>query len=253
MRFFELFTEVFQRNSVLSAFGTVHLLLAALFLVLSVWYPFEIAGANAWFKPFKFSISIGIYAFTMAWICAYLPAFRVQPFSWVIVVLLGLETVYIAIQAFRGLPSHFNVSTPVYSALYAGMAIAATGVALYTAYVGWLFMRTDFPQLHPAYVMGIRWGLLLFSLFALQGFMMGSRLSNTVRQVSPDWVVPILGWKLKSGDLRIAQFWGMHSLQVLPILGAGWIRNPIFILGLGILWGMVGMALIVLPFVLRRG
>lgn len=252
MRFFELFTEVFQRNSVLSAFGTVHLLLAALFLVLSVWYPFEIAGANAWFKPFKFSISIGIYALTMAWICAYLPEFRVQPFSWVIVVLLGFETVYIAVQAFRGLPSHFNVSTPVYSALYAGMALAATGVALYTAYIGVLFVRSDFQQLHPAYLMGIRAGLVLFALFALQGFMMGSRLSNTVRQVSPDWGVPILGWKLKSGDLRIAHFWGMHALQVLPILGAGWIRNPWVILVLGISWGILGLVLLLLPFVLRR-
>jgi hypothetical protein len=83
----------------------------------------------------------------MAWYCAYLPDFNIKMFNWTVVVLWSFEIIYIAAQAAKGQLSHYNHSTPLYSALYAMMALAATIVTVYTAYIGYLFFRNEFTGL----------------------------------------------------------------------------------------------------------
>jgi hypothetical protein len=133
-------------------------------------------------------------------------------------VLISFEIVYIALMAGKGQPSHYNISTPLYSLLFSLMALAATLVTLYTAYVGLLFFTQSFPQLPSYYVWGIRMGILLFVIFSFEGFLMGSRLSHTVGALNDNSDLLIVGWSQKAGDLRIAHFIGMHALQALPFL-----------------------------------
>lgn len=77
-------------------------------------------------------------------------------FNWVVIMLLGFEIVYIAIQANRGQLSHFNVSTPFYNLMYALMGLAALVVTFATAYLGVLFFTQNFPELPEYYVLAIR-------------------------------------------------------------------------------------------------
>jgi hypothetical protein len=98
------------------------------------------------------------------------------------------------------------------------MAIAASVVTVYTAYIGWLFFSSDFPSLPNHYVWSIRWGIFLFVIFSFQGFAMGSRLSHSVGAINDSSNLFILGWSKTVGDLRVAHFIGMHALQVLPIV-----------------------------------
>jgi hypothetical protein len=129
--------------------------------VLSKISPLKIYGISAWYKPFKFAISLGVYSWTMAWYCHYLPNFNLILFNWTIVVLWSFELIYIALQASKGQLSHYNLSTPVYTILYGLMAIAATVVTLYTAYIGFLFFKDDFPMLPTYYLWAIRLGIVL--------------------------------------------------------------------------------------------
>ena len=101
----------------------------------------------------------------MAWYCAYLPSFNINLFNWTVIILLGFEIIYIAIQAGKGQLSHYNMSTPVYATLYSMMALAASLVTLYTAYVGLLFFTNEFPELPIYYVWAIRLGILIFVIF----------------------------------------------------------------------------------------
>lgn len=210
--------ELKSRNETLFYFGLICLLFSILFLVLTKTSQTQVFNVSAWYKPFKFAFSTFLYAWAMAWYCYYLPQFNTNLFNWAIIILLGFEIIYIAIQAYRGQLSHFNVSTSFYAAMYSLMAFAATAVTIYTAYVGILFFKGDFPELPTYYLWSLRLGILIFVIFSFEGFVMGSKLTHTIGGPDGGAGWPLLNWSKKFGDPRIAHFIGMHALQVLPLL-----------------------------------
>ena len=153
-----------------------------------------------------------------------------------VIILLGFEIVYIAIQAKRKQLSHFNQSAPFYIFMYSLMGFAATVVTFYTAYVGLLFCFTRFPNLPDYYIWSIRFGILIFVVFAFEGFVMGSRLTHTIGGEMGGEGIPILNWSTKFGDPRVAHFIGMHALQVLPLLSYFILKNTFLVFVLAILY-----------------
>jgi hypothetical protein len=210
--------ELKIRNESLFYFGLFCLSLSILFIVLTKLTTTQVHEVNAWFKPFKFAISIGLFAWTMAWYCHYLSNFSVTPFNWVVIILFGFELLYITYQASQGRMSHFNVSTSTYSMLYSLMGLAATIVTLYTAYIGVLFFMQTFPDLPNYYVWAIRFGILIFVVFSFEGALMGSRMNHSVGAVNDNSNWFIVGWSKTVGDLRVSHFIGMHALQLIPFL-----------------------------------
>lgn len=135
------------RNEPLFYFGLSCLLAALVGGLLIRLTSTQVTGVNAWYQPFKFFVSLGVFAWTMGWYLAYLgPRPGLSWYAWLVVILLGLEVAYIAGQAGRGQRFHFEVGTPLYAALYGGMALAAVAVALATAYVGGLFSGGTSPS-----------------------------------------------------------------------------------------------------------
>jgi hypothetical protein len=215
----EFLLELKERNELLFYFGIANMVLAIVLVGLSFLTNIIVAGTNAWYKPIKFALSIGIYAFTMGWLMYYLPKDRsIEICSWLIVIMLGFEIIYIALQAGRGQLSHFNLSSPLYRSLYSLMAIAATVVSFITLYIAVRFFQSDFADLPAYYVWAIRLGLILFFIFSMQGFVMGANLSHTIGGLDGGKGLPFLNWSRTLGDPRVAHFIGMHAIQVLPIL-----------------------------------
>jgi hypothetical protein len=214
----EFIQSLNSRNDTLFYFGLICLVFSFVFLILSKLSSTQVYNVSAWYKPFKFAFSTFLYSWAMAWNCWYLPDFNIQFFNWSVIILLGFEIIYIAIQANRGQLSHFNLTTPIYSALYSAMAIAASLVAIYTGYVGILFFTNHFPELPEYYLWAIRLGIFIFVIFSFEGFVMGSKLTHTIGGPDGGPGLPLLNWSTRFGDPRIAHFIGMHALQVLPIL-----------------------------------
>lgn len=234
------------RNELLSYFGWACLLAAGGCLLLAQLTQTQVLGVNAWYKPFKFFLSTAIFVWSMAWYLFYLgPLPAVRVYSWVAVATFGFELVYIAGQAARGQQSHFNVSSPVYAAMFSAMAGAIVLMTLWTGYMGLLFFQQSFPNLPPAYVWGIRLGIVLFVVFALEGGLMGSRLAHTVGGPADGPGLPVLNWSRKYGDLRIAHFVGMHALQVLPLLAYYVLPSVRLTLAVGLLYGLVAVFVLV--------
>ena len=221
----DFISQLKAKNETLFYYGLICLVFSLLFLALTKISATQVYNVSAWYKPFKFAFSTFLFAWAMAWYCSYLPSFNITFFNWTVIVLLGFEIIYIALQAYRGQLSHYNISTPVYAALYSMMALAATLVTLYTAYVGYLFFTTEFPQLPTYYVWAIRLGILIFVVFSFEGFVMGSRLTHTIGGPDGESGIPLLNWSTKYGDPRIAHFIGMHALQVLPLLSFYIMKN----------------------------
>ena len=96
------------------------------------------------------------------------------------------------------------------------LIIVFTIVCLFICISFFLQKHFDIPV---AYVWGIRLGILFFIIFSLEGGMMISMMKHTVGAEDGTPGIPILNWSREYGDLRIAHFIGIHSLQVLPLVG----------------------------------
>jgi hypothetical protein len=230
-----------NRNESLFYYGLICLILSLIFIILTKISNTQVFNVNAWYKPFKFAFSTFLFVWAMAWYCFYLPNFNIKLFNWSVIILLGFEIFYIAFQASKGQLSHYNISTPIYSALYSIMAIAASLVTLYTAYVGILFFTNSFPDLPNYYLWAIRLGIIIFVIFSFEGFAMGSRLNHSVGAVNDNSNWFIIGWSKTVGDLRVSHFIGMHALQVLPILSYYILKNTKLTIGLSIVYGILAL------------
>jgi hypothetical protein len=233
--------ELKARNETLFYFGLVCFLLSITFLILSKTTTTQVYGVNAWYKPFKFAFSTLTFAWAMGWYCYYLPDFNIKVFNWSVIILLGFEIFYIALQAGKGQLSHYNISTPVYSALYSMMALAASAVTIYTGYVGLLFFKGTFPDLPNYYLWAIRLAMIIFVIFSFEGFAMGSRLNHSVGALNDNSNLFILGWSKTVGDLRVAHFIGMHALQVLPIVSFYLLKSTKLTVALSIAYGILAL------------
>ncbi|MEM8907639.1 MAG: hypothetical protein AAGD05_07315 [Bacteroidota bacterium] len=233
------------RNEPLFYFGLFCFLLALLFWRLSRSSTITIMGLNAWYKPIKFALSIGIFSWTMAWLAYYLePSVGLGWYNGLVILGLGFEVLYIALQASKGQLSHFNNSTSFYAAMYALMAIAASLVTLGTAYLAWCFWIISPTHLPDYYLWGIRMGMLLFVIFSFEGFVMGSRMSHTIGGPDGGAGFPFLNWSRRYGDPRIAHFVGMHALQVLPLLSFYLLKSVRLTLAFAALYGLLAVWLL---------
>ncbi len=216
------------------------LALAALMAVLTVAIgiaavvdPREVLGANLWFKPLKFAISIGIYALTLAWLIGQLDKLRRA--AWIAgtisAVGLVIEMVIIVWFAAIGETSHFNVATPLHTAMWSVMASSIVVVWLMVLVVAIGLFRS--PRGDAARTLAIRAGVVLAMVGMGLAFLMTSPTSaqlsdfqgvagaHTVGLADGGQGLPVLGWSTVAGDLRVPHFIGMHALQILPLLVLG--------------------------------
>lgn len=215
-----------MRSEPLFWFGAAFLIGALLCAVLMSLSQNQVLGVNAYLKPLKFFASSLVLSWTLAWYIGYLPPRPdVAIAMWIIIAVLCFQDVYIFIQAARGELSHFNISTPFRSMMFGLMATTASTLTLAVLYIGMLFWRSSFPNLPEYYVWAIRLGMVIFVVFAFQGFAMGARLAHTVGAPDGSEGIPLLNWSRRFGDLRVAHFVGMHALQVLPLLAWYVLRN----------------------------
>ncbi len=237
--------ELKLRNEELFYLGALCLALSIVCFVLSRFTSTQVGGVNGWLKPFKFAVSIGSYAWTMAWYCHYLSNFNTTLFSWTVIILFGFVQFYIVFQAARGQLSHFNISSPTYSILYSLMGLAAVFVTLYTAFIGLLFFTQSFPDLPNYYLWAIRLGILIFVIFSFEGGLMGSRMNHSVGALNDNSNWFIVGWSKTVGDLRVSHFIGMHALQLLPLLSFYAFKNTKAIIIISILYGLLATTTLV--------
>jgi hypothetical protein len=216
-----------RRNAILYWFGLFCLISGVVCIGFSFVTSREVLGINAFIKPAKFFISIWILCWTMALFTGLLIQRRkVVIYSWVFVVMMTLEMVIITGQAALGKLSHFNITSSLNARLFDLMGLAITVFTLWTAYIGYLFFKHKPVGIKSEYLWGIRLGILLFVIFAFEGFAMAIRLSHTVGAPDGGPGLPVTNWSTRYGDLRVAHFFGMHALQLLPLFGYYVAKRP---------------------------
>lgn len=221
------FTTLRQRNPILSGFGWICFVSAVVCAGLALVTSTQVLGINAFIKPIKFFLSTGIFVWTMGWLTGYLTQQKsVRIYSWAITLILVFELTVVVVQAGLGQLSHFNVKSASGGILFALMGIAITIATLWTLYIGILFLLRRPGDLSSTYLWSIRLGILIFVVFAFEGGLMAARLAHTVGAPDGGPGLPGINWSTQHGDLRIAHFFGMHALQLIPLFGYYVARRP---------------------------
>ncbi|MCK2213371.1 hypothetical protein MF672_006125 [Actinomadura sp. ATCC 31491] len=196
-------------------------------------------GQSVWLKPFKFAVSFGLYAGTLAWMISQARRWR-RTLWWLgTVTVAGFlvpEISAITFQAARGVPSHFNFSTGLDETVFMVMGGAA--------YLGWLmtFALGVFLVAQRRVDRAMAWAIPLGMVISLAGMSVGylmtaptpgqaQDLANGLELATigahsvgaPDGgaVMPVTGWETGAGDLRVAHFVGLHAMQVIPLVAIG--------------------------------
>jgi hypothetical protein len=177
------------------------------------------AGPVSFRKPTTFGISFGLTTATLAWIAGHL---RISDRTgWLLMVPLALsdtfEVVWVSLQRWRGVASHFNFDTALDSSLFvlggAAIAVAAT-VILVMAVLAFTAVRAS-----PSMALGIRAGLLL--LLVAQG--VGGWMIQHGVGPAGEGVREGLTTFGAAGVMKVPHAVGIHAIQVLP--GLAWLLS----------------------------
>jgi hypothetical protein len=181
------------------------------------------AGALSWRKPTTFGLSFGLTTLTLAWVASYLP---VRPaVGWVAAGLLGAassyEVAWVSVQHARGVPAHFNDTTPLDERLFiAGAVMVAIAIAVIAAMTLAAFVRTMAPA--PMAV-AIRAGLVgLLAAQATGVWMLGHGLALVDADTDP--TLQSMSTFGAAGQMKVAHAVPMHAIQVLAVL-AWWLSR----------------------------
>lgn len=187
-----------------------------------------LTGAPIWLKPFKFSVSIALYAFTLAWMLSLLPrrSRLIERAAIVIVALFAIEMVVIVAQVLRGQTSHFNATTPLNAALYSAMGLAIMVVFVAQLLIGIAVLRQRIPDRVAAAGVRLGLGVSLLGMLAAMPMVLptaapvtaGISGAHSVGVLDGGPGLPVVGWSTVGGDYRVGHFIGLHALQALPIL-----------------------------------
>ena len=192
--------------------------------------PTELTGAPAWMKPAKFAFSIAVFLLTLRWILSYVRGHDrlLAVLSTVITLALVAEIALVEMQVLRGTTSHYNEATDFDAAVFYAMGGIVSLVVIATIAAGVLALRQR--GLDPGLAAGLRWGIGISVLGMLSALTMifnkGWNDSGGHTVGAPDGGpgIPITGWSLEHGDLRIGHFVGLHALQLLPLLAWALLR-----------------------------
>ena len=236
-----LIRRTWATNRPLTFVGLAMAAVLALALAGLVIDPRVITGAPAWLKPAKFAISIAIYSFTLVWLLTFVQGHRraVALVSWVTAIAMIIEIALIAGAAAVGTTSHFNVSSPLHIAIWSTMASAIVATWVVNLVVALLLLRQ--PMADRAFAWSLRLGVLISAAGMGVAFFMTSPTAEqlTAARAGAGMTIsgahavgvadggpglPVVGWSTVGGDLRAPHFFGLHGLQLLPLLGIALVR-----------------------------
>jgi hypothetical protein len=230
----EFIREMRRRQPLLYGTAAVMTLMMAPTLAALLIDTRTVNGVNVWLKPLKFELSLAVFFGTLAWFWECLPAELQQSrflrgFALASVVAVAYEMVYMIAQSGRGVGSHFNTATPLEGMLFTLMGLAALVFTALPLVLGIAIARSLAPGVSPGWRLSVILGLVLtFILGATAGIAMSVNGGHWVGTAWSDaGGLPLFGWSRDGGDLRVAHFFGIHAMQIVPF--AGWLitrRQP---------------------------
>ena len=213
-----VFNTVKNHSPLLYLIVIVHLVLAIVSITSSFMDDRTLMGVNVWMKPLKFSISVAIYILTVGFLMTLYPFSKKKKnlinniVCWTLLIELGL----IIYQASGGVQSHYNISNPFDGLIFTAMGILiAINVIIMALFIfETIRLKLKTPKL-------LQWAILLGWVIVFFGSWVGgqmiSEMSHNIGVEDGGPGLPLVNWSTIAGDLRVAHFFGLHGLQIIPI------------------------------------
>jgi hypothetical protein len=173
------------------------------------------AGPVSFRKPTTFGISFGLTTITMAWVAGQL---RISDRTgWLLLGTLAVadtsEVVWVSLQRWRGVASHFNDQTTLDNLLFvimggAAVAVAATVILVMTV-LAFTAMRAS-----PSMALAIRAGLLILLAAQVVGGWMIQHGLGLAEEGATDGLTTFGA----AGVMKVPHAVAIHGIQVLPAL-----------------------------------
>jgi hypothetical protein len=197
-------------------YGLAALLLSSAIFHLGVqlWQGGPWEGPVSWRKPITFGFSFGVTLLSLSWIMTFLP--HRPRLGWLLAAILGsasvVEVLLISMQVWRGVPSHFNESTPFDEAVFSAMGtlVVLVGLSILVLTI-WTIWELNAP---PSLAWAIRAGLLLLLASQALG---GLIIANGTNVGDPSGLGPNSTFG-EAGAMKVPHALTLHAVQVLPLL-----------------------------------
>jgi hypothetical protein len=182
----------------------------------------SLEGDVSWRKPILFGEAFGLTVLSVSWFMSFLPRKRVA--GWLLLGVLGVanfeEVLWVSLQQWRGVPSHFNFNTPFDAALFNtnGVMIGFAAIVI-TIVAIWSFFSLRAPA---SLAWAIRAGMALLVVAQIIGILM---LQNGIPKVIDFETGEFISEGTRSahifgeaGDMKVPHALTLHAAQVLPVL-----------------------------------
>ena len=213
-----VFQTVRRESPILHAVVMFHIALEINCLIGWMFDSRTLVGLNVWVKPMKFSISGGIYVLTCGFLITLYPFSRRKKnivnniISWT----MALEICIVVLQAARGVRSHYNQSS-----LFDGILFGSMGILIGVIVLTMIFFIVETVRLRLNTPRAVQWGILIGWLVVLFGSWVGGQMigqmSHNVGVPDGGEGLPWINWSTIAGDLRVAHFFGLHGVQIIPL------------------------------------
>jgi hypothetical protein len=182
--------------------------------------PRQFQGDGVWLKPLKFHLALAVYTGTLTLFAMLLPEGTFTSRRWrayiaVVILCILAELLWIGGAAALGTASHFN-QTASGAVLYNLMGVAAVLLTSLSLTMGLVFWRHRADPLMLSIAVGLILTFLLTvpiagTMSSLPGPLVGTPLTGAR--------VPLMGWSMEVGDLRLPHFLATHALHIVPLAG----------------------------------
>ena len=155
-------------------------------------------------KAISFGEAFGLTAVSLAWFLTFVPKKRViwWILSSIYAVATFVEVFLVTMQIWRGVPSHFNFSTPFDTVVFSLMGVS---IGLHAPLIlGVLLCSVFFLKAPSIFRWTITSGMLLLVISLVFGIVMIMNNSNTIGLL---------------GQMKVPHALALHAAQVLPLLG----------------------------------
>ena len=217
----------YDREPTIARFALGVVLLTPLLLIISIFDDRTLNGISVWTKPLKFNLSIIVYLATLTWFSGWINRSCMSKLWYRTCVFIICGTLFFMLPwlygaSIIGEPAHFNKTHPILAPMYSMMGVVSVVFTMGALFYSLLIFTSQQVGISTYFRHSVAWSLLISFVFTVV-------MAGELASMDSHWIggtesdaaaLMFMGWSRDGGDLRVAHFFSLHAMQIIPIIAA---------------------------------